>query len=88
MPKKPNEMKVMIKANALKNLIGKMNLSLSEFAQRAKITPSSFSIHLSKRREPSPAIRRRILKEVNKIHKDIEWGDIFYIEEQSEKTEE
>lgn len=79
MPK--TEIRVVVNRSMLKDLISQMNLSLSGFARQAKITPSSFCMHLSQKREPSPAIRKRILKEVNKIHKDIEWNDIFSIEE-------
>lgn len=80
MPNKTVHQKVFVKAKELVSLIEKMNLSLSEFANKCKISPSYFSVHLQNKREFIPSLRRRLMKQLIKANPELKWDDIFYLE--------
>jgi predicted transcriptional regulator len=88
MPKYLYRTKVSIKAQTLKKLIERMNLTLGEFAKRCQITSSTLSLFLSHRREATPIIRRRIINQLKKMYPKIEWEDVFYFEENEHDSEE
>lgn len=80
MPKNINKQRILMRSKEVVALIDRMNLSLSEFAKKCKITSSSFGIHLANRQEFLPTSRRRIMKQLRKEFPDLKWEDIFYFE--------
>lgn len=81
MPTNKEKNKVLLKSKKIISYIEMMNLSLSEFAKKCKITQSSFSIHLNNKRELSPPARRKVMKEFRKVYPEMKWTDIFDFEE-------
>ena len=73
---------VLLKGNVLRKILKKMNLTQSEFAKKCIISPSYFSLFISEKKEPNPATRRRIMKQINKAYPELNWADIFYFEDE------
>jgi transcriptional regulator with XRE-family HTH domain len=73
---------VLLKGDMLRKILKQMNLTQSEFAKKCRITPSYFSLFISEKKEPNPATRRRIMKQINKFYPELKWADIFYFEDE------
>lgn len=73
---------VLVRGEVLRKILKKLNLTQSEFAKKCKISPSYFSLFTSEKKEPNPATRRKIMKQINKFYPELKWADIFYFEDE------
>lgn len=69
--------RVMMNRQAFQIALIKENLSQREFAEKVGFSRSHLSYILNGKREPSPALRRRILEKL----REYTFDDLFIIEE-------